>query len=367
MTTKRERLFSDMPIPPGEILEEELDARGMTQKELAARLDRPAQAINEIIKAKKAITPDTAIGLEKALGIGAHYWTGLENTYRMTLARNRQRETLAANVERLKDYPISQMIKRGWIRAERDRPSKLEAMQSFLGVAVPEPQAYQKAVGFRITEAAQQRISLGALAVWLRKGELDAQEVSTAHYDEITFNQALMRIRGMTEQSPEVFIPAMKALCAEAGVAFCVVQELPKSGANGATRWLTDRKALIQMSIRHKWADIFWFTFFHEACHLLKHRTQRRIVIDGLEADPEMAEIEADADRFARDFLIAPVEWGGFCEEEDFSVDSVQRFAQSVGIAPFMVVGRLQKEKRVGYNQLTFLKERYEWGAEESR
>ena len=204
----------------------------------------------------------------------------------------------------LDDYPIGDMIERGWIEAGPDKPSILQALLDFLGAAVGEPRAYQQAVGLRITEAAQRKmISLGALAVWLRKGELEAQEVSTADYDADVFSAALAKIRHMTEQHPAEFIPAMSALCAEAGVAFCMVQELPKSGANGATRWLTDdRKALIQMSLRHKWADIFWFTFFHEACHLLKHRTQRRIVIEGLAADPDLAEIEAEADEFARDF-----------------------------------------------------------------
>ena len=365
MATRSPRAISDMPIPPGEILEEELEARGMTQKELAARLGRPAQAINEIIKAKKAITPRTAIGLGKVLGISAQFWISLEADYRMALEMNRERDALKASEKWLKEYPIGDMIKRGWIEAGRDRAGRLKALMSFLGVAVPEPRAYQQAVGFRITEAAQRKVSLGALAVWLRKGELDAQEMDTAAYDEQVFRETLAQIRRMTEQPPEKFIPAMSDLCAEAGVAFCMVRELPKSGANGATRWLTDRKAMIQMSLRHKWADIFWFTFFHEVCHLLKHRTQRKIVIDGLDADPNMAQIEAEADRFARDFLIAPEAWKEFCDEGCFTPGSVGDFARSVGIAPFIVVGRLQKEKRIGYNQLTDLKPRYEWAAEE--
>ena len=361
MTTSSPRAHSDLPIPPGEVLEEEIEARGMTQKELAARLGRPAQAINEIIGGKKSITPETAIGLGKVLGIDAQFWINLETDYRMTLARKREEETLITNVQWLDNYPIRDMIKRGWIQAGGDRPGRLKALMSFLGVAMAEPQAVQKAVGFRITEAAQHKISFGALAVWLRKGELDAQEVSTADYDEEVFNEALSQIRGMTSWAPGEFIPAMSALCAEAGVAFCMVRELPKSGANGATRWLTDRKALIQMSIRNKWADIFWFTFFHEACHLLKHRTQRRIVIDGLDTDPEVAEIEAEADRFARDFLIPPHDWDGFWANDDFTPISVEDFARSVGVAPFIVVGRLQKEHHIAYNQLTTLKPRYEW------
>ena len=362
MTIKKLGALSDLPIPPGDVLEEELEVRGMTQKELAARLGRPPQAVNEIIKGKKAITPDTAIGLEKVLGIEAQFWTGLEADYRMVLARNRERETLSANLDYLKEYPIKEMVKRGWIDAGRDKAGKLEALLNFLGVATQEPKAYQAAVGFRITEAAQQTISPGALAVWLRRGEIVAGRITTADYNEQAFMDALVRIRGMTERSPEEFLPEMSTLCAQAGVAFCMVQELPKSGANGATRWLTDRKALIQMSVRGKWADIFWFTFFHEACHLLKHRTQRRIVIDGLDADPDLADIEAEADQFARDFLIPPDAWRDFCDASRFTSGTITTFAQTVGIPPFVVVGRLQKEKRVGYNRLASLKLRYKWG-----
>ena len=361
MATSSARAYSDLAIPPGEVLEEELEARGMTQKELAVRLGRPAQAINEIVRAKKAITPETAIGLGRVLGIDARFWTNLETAYRMSLARLRERETLAANLRWLDDYPIREMLKRGWIEAGRDRQDRLEALMNFLGVAVAEPQAYQEAVGLRITEAARQKVSPGALTVWLRKGELDAQETPTADYDEDAFADALSRIRRMTTQPPSEFIPAVSELCANAGVAFCMVRELPKSGANGATRWLTDRKAMIQMSNRNKWADIFWFTFFHEACHLLKHRTRRRIVIDGLGADPEVAEIEAEADRFARDFLIDPREWNDFCREGRFTANSVRKFARSTDVAPFVVVGRLQKERRIAFSRLTRLKPRYEW------
>ena len=91
MTTKTPRAFSDMAVPPGEVLAEELEARGVTQKEFAAKLGWPVQAINQIIKAKKALTPDIAIALEKVLGIDALFWTNLEADYRMTLARTRQR------------------------------------------------------------------------------------------------------------------------------------------------------------------------------------------------------------------------------------------------------------------------------------
>ena len=89
MKTRNPRVFSDLPIPPGEVLAEEIAARGITQKELASRLGTPAQALIEIIEGKKAITPDTAVSLGRALGISAHFWSTLEADYRMALSRNR--------------------------------------------------------------------------------------------------------------------------------------------------------------------------------------------------------------------------------------------------------------------------------------
>ncbi len=361
MTTKGPETYSDLAIPPGETLAEELEVRGMTQKELATRLGRPIQVVNEIIKGKKAITPDTALELSLVLGIEAGFWMNLESRYQLTLARQRNKDFQAAEEQWLSEYPVKEMMERGWIEAGRDKASRVKSLLSFFGVASIKPRVCQEAIGFRITEAARQSTSPGALAVWLRQGEIEAQQIDTAIYDEGRFRDALNEIRGMTELAPKQFLTEVTQLCAGAGVAFCVVQEFPKSGANGAVRWLTDSKALLQMSIRNKWADIFWFSFFHEAGHLLKHRTQRRILIDGLNGESDDEDLEREADLFARDLLIAPEAWSEFCEEGNFAVGDVQKFALSIGIAPFIVVGRLQKEKLIPYSHLASLKKRYEW------
>ncbi len=81
---------SDLAIPPGFTLEEELAARGMSQRELAAKIERPPQAISEIIHGKKAITAETALDLESALGIPAYLWLRLEARYRLALAKQRR-------------------------------------------------------------------------------------------------------------------------------------------------------------------------------------------------------------------------------------------------------------------------------------
>ena len=79
-------IMSDLAIPPGEYLEEVLEELGLNQAEVARRMGRPPQAVNEIIKGEKAITPETSIQLEKVLGVPAYIWVGLEAEYRLIRA-----------------------------------------------------------------------------------------------------------------------------------------------------------------------------------------------------------------------------------------------------------------------------------------
>ncbi len=81
------RLESNVAIPPGLTIRDELAARGMSQRQLADDMERPASAVNAIVLGKKAITPRTALDLEKALEIPAHVWLRLEADYRLALER----------------------------------------------------------------------------------------------------------------------------------------------------------------------------------------------------------------------------------------------------------------------------------------
>ena len=86
MATKTDT-YPDVAIPPGEYLAEEIEARGFSQKELARRMGRPPNAINEIINGKKAITAETALQLEAVMPeLPARFWLNLETDYQLTKA-----------------------------------------------------------------------------------------------------------------------------------------------------------------------------------------------------------------------------------------------------------------------------------------
>lgn len=353
---KTETIYSDFAVAPGVILAEELEARGMTQKELALRAHRPPQAINEIVQGKKEITPETALALEKVLGIPASFWSNLEARYRMTLAQVSETARLEEQAAWLAKFPIKEIEKLGWIPKHRESTDKVKALLKFLGIAEFADSWSLAATGFRITGG--KNISEGALSVWLRKGLIEAQDVDTQPYEISKFRKALRSIRTLTAMSLEQFEPQMKELCVEAGVALVLTPELPKVGANGATRWLSKGKGVIQLNLKYKWADIFWFTFFHEAWHLLSQR-HTVITVDGLDGIDRA--VERKADTFACQQLIPLAEWNEFLESGDFTRNKVTTFADNMGIAPGIVVGRLQHENKIGFNQLNDLRVRFIW------
>ena len=94
MTTEPQRTYSDLPIPPGEVLAEEIAARGMTKRELAERLGIPRQTLDEIIRGGQAVTPDIAERLYAVLGIAAAFWSILETDYQLVSARERPKKAL---------------------------------------------------------------------------------------------------------------------------------------------------------------------------------------------------------------------------------------------------------------------------------
>jgi addiction module HigA family antidote len=326
----------------------------MTQSELAQRLGRPLKTVNEIIKGKAAITAETAIQLERALGISASFWTNLETQYRDTLARKQAQAELESQASWADRFPIADLVRHGLIERGQNKATTLANLLSWLGLSSPDAFA-------RLTGAAAYRASPAftaspeAVTAWLRWGEVQAARIKAAPYDARRFRESLDKIRPMTRKEPfaQVFT-RVQALCAQAGVIVVLTPELKGTHLSGAARWIGSRP-LIQLSLRHKTDDQFWFTFFHEAGHITSGRRRR----DFLDAAEHYAHRDADeeaADQFARDVLLPPADYRRFVESGDFGHAAVRRFAQSQSLAPGIVAGRLERDRYVGPAHLRRLK-----------
>lgn len=352
----------DYVSPPGETLLETLETLGMSQADLAERTGKAIKTINEIVQGKAPITPETALQFERVLGVPARFWNNREQRYRESLAQAGERERLQAHVGWLKQAPVKAMCQLGWIRCLADEIEQLREVLQFFGVASPDqwqaiwlsPQA-----SFRCSPAFE--ADPVAVAAWLRRGEFEAQRLPCEAYDVARFRAALTEVRQLTQQPPEVFQAELIRLCATAGVAVVFVPELPKVHVSGATRWLTPTKALIQLSLRHKSDDHLWFTFFHEAGHILHHGKREFFIdIDDRDGDDK----EQAADKFAADCLIPAPQWRRFARQTRYSKEQILAFAAEAGVAPGIVVGRLQHDKLLPPSHCNDLKRRLDWASD---
>lgn len=354
-------LHSDLPIAPGEYLAEVLAEYAMSQAELARRMGRPAQAINEIIQGQKAITHETALQLEQVLGVPAAVWLGLETEYQLTKARQAEKAGLDADATLLADIPYAAMAGRGWVPRACQSYEKVRHLRRFFGVAalVALPGVHAYACAFRRADVPA---SPYALAAWLRQGEIEARKLDTEQFNKAKLRATLPAIRELTRTPPEQFMPELTALLAAAGVALVVLPHLPKTYAHGAVFWLGDW-AVLQLSIRGSYADIFWFSLFHELGHLLLHG--KRTILEGQDTDDgECRRLEREADTFAQDTLIPRGSYEQLVRSGTFSKDTLTAFADRHGIAVGIVVGRLQRDQHLGYQQYHRLRERYQWSEE---
>lgn len=345
----------DVVSTPGETVAEALNEHLMTQAELAERTGRPKKTINEIIKGKAAITPETALQLERVLGIPASFWNNRERHYRVYLARKEEQKQLQVQMGWLREMPVQHMINRGWVRKCEDKVDQLRELLGFFGVASPEqwrqmwmaPQAvFRRSPAFESAPC--------AVATWLRRGEIEARGISCMPFDRQRFQHALGLARKLTLKPPEVFEPELVRICAQAGVALVFLPEIPKSRVSGVARWLNPSKALIQLSLRYKSDDHLWFTFFHEAGHILLHG-KREVFVD---VEGMKNEKEDEANRFAANKLIPPLQYRQLLDTAPFSKSKLKSFARQADIAPGIVVGRLQHDGCLPYSYCNDLKQR---------
>ena len=348
----------DYLVLPGEVLVEYLEAYGMTQTELAARTGLTKKTINEIIKGKSPITSETALKLERSLGRPAHFWNNLERQFQEDRSRFAEKKRLENHLDWLKKVPVGHLTKLGWLPKKRDKISQLTEVLRFFGIASSEQWAtvwQEHQVAYRQTQRFEARAE--SVSAWLRKGEIEARQIVCEPYDKKRFMKALDVIRGLTMEGPEVFQPRLVDICANAGVAVVFVPELPKTGVYGATRWLGN-KAAIQLSLRYKSNDHFWFTFFHEAGHIIKHG-RKEIFIEDNDMDGKK---EEEANAFARDRLIPPTEYRRFLASWDGrSLAPIEVFAKEIQIAPGIVVGRLQHDNHLPNSHGNKLKVFFRW------
>lgn len=358
MIAANQHFAPDYAVAPGEVLEEHLAARGLSQTRFAKLCGRSSKLINEIVSGKAPVEPETALEFERVLDLDARIWLGIESEYRLHLARRAEAKETAAAVEWKNEFPLREMKKRGYLKKSASDAEVVTELLSFFGVGSIEAwktKYAESAIAYRHSPSFGS--NRAALAAWLRLGEQHAEGLNCANYDRQKFMKATQRIRRLTQKPMNEALADAQRLCSAAGVALALIKPFSGTAVSGAAWWLSPRKAVIQLSMRHKTDDHLWFSFFHEAAHVLLH-SKRNTFVDGMKDQAD--EIEAQANQWAGDRLVARREWKRFVETLPADEDAVRAFAERQGIAPGIVVGRLQHERRLPWSRLNHLKVRVE-------
>jgi len=358
MVTEQRGWRPDWTVAPGEILLEALEERSMSQSELARRMGRPTKTINEIVNAKAALTPETAIQLERTLGIDASFWNQLETLYREYLAREQAEKELEAVADWADRFPVPDLERRNLIPQGAGQTERVAALLAFFGVAsVSAWKTYWLTPDSSFRRSPAFEASPEATAAWLRWGEVEAAKVDTPVFNAAQLREVTREIRGLTRGADITrAIARAQALLVTAGVVLLITPEFKDTHVSGAARWIPTDRALVQLSARFKTNDHLWFSLLHELAHLLDRKKS-----DHFDSETDATGNDGDesaADRFARDVLIDPTAYTQFVSAGILTAQSIRDFAREQQVAPGLVVGRLQHESLVERSHFNDLKKK---------
>ena len=332
-------------IHPGETLKDILNETGLSQAQLSGRTGLHVKTINEIVKGKNPITSETALKLSIVFGMSEGFWNNLQRNYEETLARialEKEIEKESKIATRFTCY--NELVKHKYVERTTDLKEKARFLLNFLGLTSFKYLEKNYRVAFRKSSTGQ--VSKENLIAWLRCGEIAASVIETKPFNKAKLKQLLPKIRKLNLLGPDEYSIKLRHLLAECGIAVAYVPYLKNTYVNGATRWLSPSKVLVQLTPRNKSEDILWFTLFHELCHVLKHG-RREGYISFWEDDylnKNFMELEHEADLFATETLIPKKEWSDFFEDSSLKDSEIIKFAKAIGIKPGIVAGRLAKE-----------------------
>jgi HTH-type transcriptional regulator/antitoxin HigA len=339
---------------PGELIKDEIEARGWSQIELAEVLGRPGRLVSELIAGKRAITPETAKGLGQAFGTGAQFWLNMESSYQLSKVTGDSSNAVARRAKLYEMAPVKEMTRRSWIQPTDNIDVLEKSVCSFYGkpsLDAPMPQlahAARKASSYEELTAPE--------AAWLCRVRQLAEAMEVKTFSEMAFASALGQLKTMLRDADTV--RQVPEVLARAGVRFLIVETLPSTRIDGVCLWLDSDSPVIALSLRYDRIDAFWHTLLHECAHVKHKDGQTSDIVDfdlvGDEADSSVAKPEAElkADEFASGFSIPRSELDGFIARVRplFSKTRIQAFAARLNVHPGLVVGQLQHRKMIPFS-----------------
>ena len=336
---------------PGGLLKDELETRNINQKDFAVEIGMHKTMLNEILKEKRPVTAETALLLEKTLGISAEYWMRFQSKYELDLARIKEK-----NIQKLVNIDIWKIIKEfvpvnyfkkiGYLVdeltediAKLKEVYKISSVDELVGLS-----AKQKFSLFRKSE--KLKISEKNVLAWnvVAKYEANKQKVDTFDTEKIS---------DLIQELQTIFFENKKAVNQVAnklnqyGIKFILVPKLEQTPIDGYTFWSGDNPA-IALTLRHNRIDNFAFTIMHEIGHIDLHLKgdKEQYFFDLTTKNSHLEYIEKEADEFAKDNLIPKAIWSKINSQVDFSDVMILEFSNKNKVNPAIILGRINHENK---------------------
>ncbi len=352
-----------MAFHPGYYIAEIIDDMGISQCEFAMRLGTTAKTVSTLVNGQISLSKDIASKLAAMLGTGVDIWLNLQKTYdEKVLAIEREKE-LADQEEIISLIDYSYFVKFAGLADTRDPHDRIINLCCYLKVSdlrvLEQPDFL---VNYRTGISNVETKNIVNSRAWIQTAINFSKLIETSPFNAERLRTYLPELRGMTVKQPEIFLPRMKEIFADCGVAFVLLPHLKNSGVNGAVKWLSSERVVLAMNNRGLDADKFWFSLFHEIRHVLQQKVKTTFISC---SESEMicmnTELEKDANSFATNYLIPVAAYRRFAPSRYTSDAEIISFAESIGIHPGIVAGRLQHDKIIPLNRCAKLKEKYQF------
>jgi HTH-type transcriptional regulator / antitoxin HigA len=346
---------------PGDTVLTLMERRELTCDTLATKMHCSTSTVRGLLAGTVEIDGKLAEALSKVVGGSSDFWTKRQSAYLNALSRAAEAVSAETTTDWLRQFPLDDIAAYGWVQRYSNKNESLKAYLAYFGVRNPVEWKTRyadsvKSAAFRTSPSYTSKV--GALSAWLRQAELEASNVFVAPWSPNLLRQRLEALRVLTKAKlPSYFLPRIRKICAEAGVAVVFVR--PPSGcrASGATRFIGADKAMVALSFRHLSDDHFWFTFFHEIGHLLLHKKSMTFV--DVDATPS-GKMEREANEFSANILVPEIKRDDLMDLPPRR-ENIIRFAYSIGVSPGIVVGQMQHLGVIKNSQMNYLKRRFDW------
>ena len=350
-----------MAFHPGYYIAEIIEDMEITQAEFAIRMGTTPKTLSQLVNGQANISNDLAQKLSTMLGTSVEFWLNLQLTYDEKVIEISKAKELDAQIQMVALIDYSFFVKYANLPNTRSAAEKVASLCSYLKVA--DLRVFMKPdflVNFRTgISHTEDKNTLNA-RIWLQTALNFAHNMQVDCFDANKLNDALPEIRRMTLQSPDVFLPRLRQIFSECGVAFVLLPYLKNSGINGAVKWISQEQVVLAMNDRKLNADTFWFSLFHEIRHVLQQKTKTVFISSSVKEIQDInSKLEKDADTFSQNYLIPIKEYRAFAPSRYTSDAEIIAFAHKIGIHPGVVAGRMQHDGVLPPNRCSQLKEKY--------